>query len=262
MLVERLWAANELRNYQYLIGCAATGEALAIDPLDGAACLAAAAARGWRITQILNTHEHRDHTAGNAAVVAATGARVMAHVRAAAHIGGVDQGLEDGAVIRVGRSVELECLDTPGHTFAHLCLLAHGERLALFSGDTLFNAGVGHCRGGDANLLYDTCQRLLARLPADTRIHPGHDYLLRNLAFTRHVEPENAAARAWQQRFASERAEDMPILTLNEELAVNSFFRLDAPTLRTGLAQRAPQLRRGASAREVFLALRELRNHW
>jgi glyoxylase-like metal-dependent hydrolase (beta-lactamase superfamily II) len=104
MIVERIWAANELRNYHYLIGCAETGEALLVDPLDAQACLKRASERGWKITQIVNTHEHRDHTDGNAEVVRATGAKVLAHAGAAARIGGVDRGLVAGDVIRVGRS--------------------------------------------------------------------------------------------------------------------------------------------------------------
>ncbi len=81
MLVERIWTGNAYRNFNYLIACPETGEALAIDPLDHEKCLSTAKARGWQITQLLNTHEHHDHTGGNAAVVAATGATVIAHTR-------------------------------------------------------------------------------------------------------------------------------------------------------------------------------------
>src|SRR5690242_5464493 len=112
MLIERIWAANDLRNFQYLIACAETGEALAVDPLEAPQVLARARERGWAIRQILNTHEHPDHTAGNAEVVRATGAKVLAHAAAASTIGGVDRGLQRGDVIRIGRSVELEALDT------------------------------------------------------------------------------------------------------------------------------------------------------
>ncbi len=84
MIVERIWTGNSYRNYNYLIACTESGEALAIDPLDHQKCLAAAKAKGWQITQILNTHEHHDHTGGNAAVVAATGAKVIAHHKARA----------------------------------------------------------------------------------------------------------------------------------------------------------------------------------
>src|SRR6202047_1323985 len=126
MLTERIWSGNSLRNFHYLIACAESGEALAIDPLEWRLCLEAARKRGWEITQILNTHEHVDHTGGNAGLKAATKATVAAHAGAAARIGGVDRGLTKGDIIKVGRTVELECLDTPGHTLTHVCLLAHG----------------------------------------------------------------------------------------------------------------------------------------
>jgi hydroxyacylglutathione hydrolase len=263
MIVERIWAANELRNYHYLVACGETGEALAIDPLDWRACVNRAEEHNWTITQIVNTHEHQDHTAGNAGLVQATDAKVLAHARAAARIGGVDQGLNAGDVIRVGKSVELECLDTPGHTLSHVCLLAHAEGPALFSGDTLFNAGVGNCRGGgDPERLFETCAQQLAALPRSTRIYPGHDYLLNNLRFTRHVEASNQAAAEWLKRSEDVEAESRPVLTLDQELTFNSFFRLSEPGLIETLRQRVPALSARPSPREVFLALRELRNSW
>jgi hydroxyacylglutathione hydrolase len=255
MIVERLYANNPLRNYHYLIACEETGDALAVDPLEWQLCLDAARARGW--------NEHRDHTGGNAGLVGATGATVMAHAGAASGIGGVSRGLHAGDVIKVGRSVELECLDTPGHTRTHVCLLAHADRPALFSGDTLFNAGVGNCRGGgDPELLFATCDALLARLGDDTVLHPGHDYLLNNLGFTLSLEAGNTAAAAMQQRGAAHDPYQARSLTLGEEKAINSFFRLQQPQLIAGLRARVPALPATPSRREVFLALRELRNSW
>ena len=75
MIVERLWPGNAYRNFHYLIACAETGEALAVDPLDHALCARLARERGFTITQILNTHEHLDHTGGNEGLRAVTGAR-------------------------------------------------------------------------------------------------------------------------------------------------------------------------------------------
>jgi len=263
LLIERIWANNPLRNYHYLVACSETGEALAIDPLDWQACLQTAQARGWQITQILNTHEHRDHTGGNAALVAATGARVLAHAEAAARIGGVSRGLHAGDIVRIGRSAELECLDTPGHTLAHICALAHADTPALFSGDALFNAGVGNCRnGGDPEILYRTCSDLVARLSSRTRLYPGHDYLLNNLNFTLHLEPDNTAASAEQQRAKTRNGAQAPVLTLAEELRLNTFFRLEEPSLIAGLRARLPTLSAHPDRREMFLALRELRNGW
>ena len=74
MIVEQIWADNAYRNFNYIVACPKTGEALAIDPLDHQKCLATAKNNGWSITQILNTHEHGDHIGGNGPMVEATGA--------------------------------------------------------------------------------------------------------------------------------------------------------------------------------------------
>jgi hydroxyacylglutathione hydrolase len=199
MIVEQIWTANAYRNFNYLIACPETGEALAIDPLDHQKCLAKAKEKGWTITQILNTHEHGDHTGGNQQVVAATGAKVLAHANAKSRIPGMDRGLGAGDVIRVGRTVELECMDTPGHTMCHICLRAHGDRPALFCGDTLFNAGAGNCHnGGHPAELYNTFANQLDKLPENTLVYPGHDYIANNLGFTLDREPGDEAAGSQQ----------------------------------------------------------------
>ncbi len=262
MEIERIWSGNAYRNFHYLIACPETGEALAIDPLEWQLCLAAARTRGWTITQILNTHEHRDHTGGNAGLVSATGARVLAHAAAAGRIGGVDRGLREGDVIRIGR-LELECLDTPGHTMAHVCALAHAAQPALFCGDTLFNAGAGNCHnGGHPERLYETFATRLARLPDETRVFPGHDYLTRNLEFTLDREPDNAAARALLDAMPQDDPAAAPVTTLGEEKRINTFFRLTSPTVIARLREAFPDLEERPDARSVFLKLRELRNRW
>jgi hydroxyacylglutathione hydrolase len=81
-------------------------------------------------------------------MVAATGAQVLAHVDAKDKIPGMNRGLRASDVIKIGETVELECLDTPGHTMRHICVRAHGDQPALFCRDTLFNAGAGNCPNG------------------------------------------------------------------------------------------------------------------
>jgi hydroxyacylglutathione hydrolase len=263
MLIERIWAANAARNFHYLIACPETGEALAVDPLKWELCNETARRRGWQITQILNTHEHGDHTGGNAGLVGVTHARVLAHAGAASHIGGVDRGLKKGDVIKVGRTVELECLDTPGHTMTHICVLGHAEQPALFCGDTLFNAGAGNCHnGGHPEALYDTFVTQLARLPDDTRVYPGHEYVARNLEFTLDREPGNADAQALLAREQHTDPTNAVVTTLAEEKRVNTFFRLQNPTLVGRLRAAFPDIGEHPDARTVFLKLRELRNRW
>lgn len=261
MLTERIWAANSYRNFHYLIACPESGEALAIDPLDWRRCLEAARTRDWQITQVLNTHEHLDHTGGNAGMVGATGARLLAH--AAARISDVDRRLHKGDVIKVGHTVELECLDTPGHTLSHVCLFAHAEQPALFCGDTLFNAGAGNCHnGGDPVRLYETFVTQLARLPDDTRVFPGHEYLARNLEFTLDREPDNAEAATLVSIAKQHDPAAATITSLAEEKKINTFFRLQSPMVIARLRQAFPDIGERPDAKTVFLKLRELRNKW
>jgi len=263
MIVEQIWTANAYRNFNYLIACAETGEALAVDPLDHEKCLATAKAKGWTITQILNTHEHRDHTGGNAAMVAATRAKVLAHVNARDKIPGMDRGLKAGDVIKIGKTAELECLDTPGHTMAHICLRAHGDHPALFCGDTLFNAGAGNCHnGGHPAELYQTFASQLAKLPDNTLVYPGHDYIARNLAFTLDREPDNAKAKAMLPKMESQDPGHALVTTLAMEKEINTFFRLTSPSVIKRLCEAFPDLGEHPDPKTVFLKLRELRNKW
>jgi hydroxyacylglutathione hydrolase len=263
MIVEQIWTGNAYRNFNYLIACPQRGDALAIDPLDFRKCLDAAADRGWTITQILNTHEHGDHIGGNKAVVAATGAKIIAHANAGKRIPNMDRGVGAGDVIKVCSTVELECLDTPGHTMSHICLLSHTDTPALFSGDTLFNAGAGNCHnGGHPNELYDTFVGQLDKLPEETLLYPGHDYLINNLGFTLDREPDNQVAREMLDRYRDQDPDDALVTTLAQEKQCNTFFRLQNPAVIRRLRDNFPDLPDNPDPREVFLRLRELRNSW
>ncbi len=263
MIVEQIWTANAYRNFNYLIACPETGEALAIDPLDHSKCLAAAKSKGWEITQILNTHEHGDHTGGNRAMLAATSAQLLAHANAKDAIPGIDRGLVAGDVIKVGKTVELEALDTPGHTMSHVCLLSHTTNPALFSGDTLFNAGAGNCHnGGHPEELYQTFAGQLARLPDDVSVYPGHDYIGNNLEFTLDREPDNQRAQQLLQDVRDQDPSQALVSTLGLEKEINAFFRLHSPTLIKRLRETFPDLPEEPDAKTVFLRLRELRNRW
>ena len=263
MIVEQIWTANSYRNFNYLIACPETGEAMAIDPLDHEKCLARAKDKGWTITKVLNTHEHGDHTGGNKQVVAATGAKLLAHANAKDKIPGIDVGLVAGDVVKVGKTVELESLDTPGHTMSHVCLLSRTDQPALFCGDTLFNAGAGNCKGGGhPDALYSTFSGQLAGLPDHTLIYPGHDYLVNNLQFTLDREPDNEKVKSLLDTLENYDPHQPMVTNLGLEKEVNTFFRLGSDSVIAQLRDSFSDLPEELDEKTVFLKLRELRNDW
>ena len=261
MNIEQIWTCNAWRNFNYLVACSETGEALAIDPLDHKKCLEKAKKNNWQITKILNTHEHADHTGGNQELVKATGAQLLAHHKA--DIPNVDTGLNAGDLVRLGKAVELEVLDTPGHTLSHVCLLAHTDQPALFSGDTLFNAGAGNCHnGGNPSDLFDSFEYQLSQLSDDTRVYPGHDYWVNNLEFTLDREPDNLKASELLTSNGISDPNNPMVSTLGLEKKINTFFRLQNPQIVRYLKKVFPDMPENPEPKDVFMRLRLLRNKW
>jgi hydroxyacylglutathione hydrolase len=154
-------------------------------------------------------------------------------------------------------------MDTPGHTMCHVCLRSHTDEPALFSGDTLFNAGAGNVHnGGNVDDLFDTFVNQLAKLPDNTRVYPGHDYIENNLRFTLAREPDNAAAKAMLPKVEGHDPATSIVTTLAEEKQINTFMRLASPSVAAQLREDFPDLPERPDAKTVFTRLRQLRNKW
>ncbi len=266
MIIEQIYADNSLRNYNYIIACPDTNEAVVIDPLRIDLIMDLATEKNYRITKIINTHEHADHTDGNLELVEITGAQVYCHHKSIKTIPGATHGLYKSDTIVIGDSVVLKVLDTPGHTMSHVCLLANdissSDNLAIFSGDTLFNAGTGHVYNGNLQDLYETFINILFKLPESTLVYPGHDYIVNNLNFTLSREPGNYVASELFARIKDQDPSNPFVTDLSIEKKINTFFRLDSQEIIDKLRLEISNFADTPSARDVFFALRELRNEW
>ncbi|MCF8060123.1 MAG: hydroxyacylglutathione hydrolase [Bacteriovoracaceae bacterium] len=259
MRVHQNYTGSQLRNFSYIVE-GAQGHLFIIDPWDGQESIRSAQEIGGLIKGVINTHEHWDHTRGNEEIVKKTSCVVYAHPNGLGKIKEANVFLKEGEKIQVDDETYLEALDTPGHTFAHLCLLlvSKGRPVAVFTGDTLFNAGVGNCHnGGSPEVLFETIEKKFLTLPDEVIVYPGHEYLGNNLGFTLKNEPSNSQAKEWLEKYKKIDWENAPVTTtLKDELEINCFFRLDSDEI-IGNLPGSPKTRK-----EVFLTLRELRNHW
>ena len=211
-------------NYVWLVHEAQSKETLVVDPAVAAPVLAAAAARGWTITQIWNTHWHPDHVGGNAEIKAATGCVITGPADEAERIPTLDVHVRGGDVVQLG-ALRATVIDVPAHTAGHIAFHFANEH-AAFVGDTLFAMGCGRLFEGTAAQMYDNMRKLEA-LGDDTAIYCAHEYTLSNARFAVTVEPDNAdlAARLADVIAHRERGEATVPTTIALERATNPFMR-------------------------------------
>ncbi|HEY0411813.1 MAG TPA: hydroxyacylglutathione hydrolase [Allosphingosinicella sp.] len=211
-------------NYIWLVHEPASGDTMVIDPAVAEPVLAAAAARGWRIGQIWNTHWHPDHTGGNAAIKAETGCLVTAPAAEAARIPTLDRAVRQGDRVLLG-SIEAEVIEVPAHTAGHIAYYLPSQDV-VFVGDTLFAMGCGRLFEGTAAQMHANLRRL-GNLPPETSVYCAHEYTLSNGRFAVTVEPDNEAlARRMAEVEAARAAGEATVpTTIALELATNPFMR-------------------------------------
>jgi hydroxyacylglutathione hydrolase len=242
-------------NYGYLIHDTVSGETACVDTPDGAECLAQAAGKGWRISQVWNTHWHKDHAGGNLAVKAAAGCVVTAPAGDAGKIEGVDRVVDQGDTVALG-GFRAQVLNVGGHTLGHVAYYlpeAGPDKTGVcFVGDALFALGCGRMFEGTAEQFWASLERLRG-LPGETMIYCAHEYSASNARFARHVDPDNAELADYEAEILARRAQGLATVPfrLDREGRTNPFLRADAPGF--GAAW-------GAGAVAAFAALREAKN--
>lgn len=235
-------------NYGFLVHDLATGATATIDTPDVEAILREADVKGWRITDIWNTHWHPDHAGGNSAIKERTGARVSgpAEVERIGHA--PDHVLNEGDVIMLGAHTA-RVIDVGGHTLGHIAYVFDDDRVA-FVGDAIFALGCGRLFEGTPQQMWASLQKLAA-LPEDTTLYCAHEYTQSNARFALHVDPDNQVLRARSAEIDRLRAEKQPTVPtkLGVEKATNPFLR--APLLSAaGVGAGAPDWEAFASIRK------------
>lgn len=226
-------------NYLWLVHDEASGETAVVDPGDPAVILAELDPRGWRLTQIWNTHWHPDHTGGNVALKEATGATISGP--ATENIPGRDVGLREGDTIRLGAHVG-KVIEVPGHTLGHVALLFEDDRVA-FVGDTLFAMGCGRLFEGSPEQMHRSLGRLMA-LPDETLLYCAHEYTLANARYAAHAEPRNAAV--------AERLAAVEAMRTRGEITVPTTVAMERETNPFVLATDVDEFARRRSEKDSF----------
>jgi hydroxyacylglutathione hydrolase len=225
-------------NYAYLLRDPASGAVAAVDPSEAPPVEAALARHGWRLSHILNTHHHFDHTGGNEALKARYGAQVVGPKADRARIPAIDIEVDETAPFALGEA-EARILFIPGHTRGHIAFW-FPESKAVFCGDTLFALGCGRMFEGTPEEMWRSLDKLRA-LPADTRVYCGHEYTQANARFAVTVEPENRALANRSTAIDAARAQGRPTVpsTIGEERDTNPFLRADQPAVARAMGLEA-----------------------
>ncbi|MDE1915449.1 MAG: hydroxyacylglutathione hydrolase [Sphingomonadales bacterium] len=238
-------------NYGFLLHDDASGETACIDTPDAGEYLRQAEARGWRITQIWNTHWHKDHAGGNLAIKGATGCTITAPAADAGKIDGVDRCVDQGDTVLLG-TWSARVINVGGHTLGHIAYHVPEADIA-FVGDALFALGCGRMFEGSPQQFWTSLSRLKA-LPPQTTLYCAHEYTAANARFAMHADPGNAALADYASEVETRRARGEPTVpfTLARELQTNPFLRADDKALAARWG--------GGDAVSVFAALREAKN--
>jgi hydroxyacylglutathione hydrolase len=242
-------------NYGVLMHDPASGTTASIDAPEAAPVEAALQKTGWRLTDILVTHHHNDHTAGIGELKARHKCRVVAPRNEAQRIAHVDETVGEGDAVKVG-ALQGRVIDTPGHTAGHISYFFPADGLA-FVGDTLFSIGCGRVIEGTPEMMWNSLLKLRA-LPDTTKFYCGHEYTAANIRFAETVEPDNKALAARADEVTKLVAVHKPTIpaTIGAEKAANPFLRADDAEVANAVGLG------GAPAWKVFAEIRERKNRF
>ncbi|MDP1925339.1 MAG: hydroxyacylglutathione hydrolase [Thiobacillus sp.] len=231
--------------------------AIAVDPGDPVPLVAFLDAHQLKLTAVLITHHHRDHTGGN--LVLRQRYDCAIHAPDNPRIPGVTHRLHGGDSITFAEpAVHFDVLATPGHTLDHISYVGHGN---LFCGDTVFGCGCGKLFEGTPAMMAASLDIILT-LPDATRVCCAHEYTLSNIDFAKTIAGDNPVLLVREHTDRKLRAQGQPTLpsTLALEKATNPFLRFHEPDMTAFAAAYLNRPNPGPA--EVFGAIRAAKDEW
>jgi hydroxyacylglutathione hydrolase len=248
-----MWVGSS-NNYAYLVTDDATKDSVIIDPANPpevTPVLKDQVSSGKiNLTAIINTHHHWDHAGGNE--------KVAAEFPSIPIIGGkgcqaVSRTPKDGEKFSIGKDISVTPLHTPCHTQDSICYFmedASTNERAVFTRDTLFIGGCGKFFEGTAQQMNQALNVVLAGLPDDTKVYPGHEYTKSNVKFLLQVSQSDAIKNL--QSFAENNKETQGKFTIGDEKKHNVFMRVQTEEMQKVTGKSDPV--------EVMGKLREMKN--
>ncbi|KAF2279955.1 Metallo-hydrolase/oxidoreductase [Westerdykella ornata] len=241
-------------NYAYLVTDDKSRESVIIDPAHPPEVLPVLKQKtesgDIKLTNIINTHHHHDHAGGNE--------EILKHFPVPI-IGGKDckrvtTTPPHNSTFTIG-AIKVTALHTPCHTQDSICyFMEDGPQRAVFTGDTLFIGGCGRFFEGNASEMHRALNEVLAGLPDDTKVYPGHEYTKGNVKFAKTVvgEGDDEAVRRLD-RYSLENKETQGKFTIGDEKKHNVFMRVNDPAIQKVVGLSDPV--------EVMGALRRMKDN-
>jgi hydroxyacylglutathione hydrolase len=243
-------------NYIWCIETQESDHFVVVDPGDASVVTSYALKIQKKLSAILVTHHHGDHT-GGVAELTAHYSDIPVYGPENSPYQGITHTLKEDCNVNI-LGVNFNVMEIPGHTLDHIAYFNHQQEI-LFCGDTLFLAGCGRVFEGTPKQMHHSLSKIM-ELPPTTRAYPTHEYSLANLEFAMAVDENNAALKLVQKKCKDKRSASQVTLptTLAQEAAINPFLRVDdKAVIASANKYKANELHHPS---EVFAALRQWKN--
>ena len=237
-------------NYSYLIIDKENKFCSAVDPASPEEIIPFLEKEKIGLKNILNTHYHSDHTAGNLYLKKKFKCKIYGPDKEKDQIPGIDVALKENDTLKIN-DYSVKIFETPGHTAGHIIYWFEKEQV-VFTGDTLFVLGCGKLFEGTPEIMWNSLLKI-RNLPKKTQIYCGHEYSKSNADFALSVEKNNNKLLKRSDeinKLINKNSFTVPT-TLEKEIECNPFLRADVDNIKKNLEME------NASPAEVFGEIRK-----